>query len=74
MIKAVDRDVELTTMNNSTGKRATSLAGLVDNLLPNQLNELWSKNIQKLEINSISRQHAISLYLVHSKYETFLLA
>ena len=31
-------------------------------------------NIQKLEENSISLHRALSLYLVHSKYETFLFA
>ena len=73
MIKAADnKDVELTAMNNSAGK--DRLADLVDNLRPNSLNELWSLNIQKLEKNSTSLHHTLSLYLVHSKYETFLFA
>ena len=61
MIKAADRDVELTTLNNSAYKeRHFWLAMLI--------------YAQKLEINSVSLHHALSLFLVHTNCGTFLLA
>ena len=54
--------------------KATLLAGHVNNLRSNLLNELWSKNLQILEINSASLHYALSLFLVHTNCGTFLLA